>query len=168
MKIFTKTYLLLQNYYITAFLRIFLGSVFLASGLFKITEPKEEFIEVLHEFKLLPEFLIQPFAFILPLVEIIGGVLTVLSIWTSAGLLIIFFLTLIFIGALTINLFRGIDVLDCGCFGMFKFLGKSSKEVLVRDFFLILINLWLLHLQAKKENWSKLFKQIQKKFSRHL
>jgi len=165
---FKKIVRILSNYYVTTFFRLALGGIFIFTGLLKLTEPKEEFIEILHKFDLLPEILVVPFATVLPWVELLSGCLTVLSIWTSVGLVIICGQLLMFIGAISINLLRGVDIAECGCFGFLKIFGENSWEVLSRDFPMLGVGLWLLYLQSIKENWLKLFLQIKNKLSQSL
>ncbi len=152
-----RIYLFSKNKYLIILLRLVLGGIFILSGLLKIFEPREEFIEVLFKFNLLPEFLITPFAIILPWIELLGGIFTILNIWAGVGLIM-------FIGAIVINILRGNNLEDCGCFGgSWRIFGENPYEVLSRDFPLLAISLWLLYLQEQKEKWFKFFKKITNK-----
>jgi hypothetical protein len=54
-------------------------------------------------------------AICLPWVELLSGSLLVLGLWMQGSILILSGLMVVFIGALGINLARGLDV-HCGCF----------------------------------------------------
>ncbi|MEI6221360.1 MAG: MauE/DoxX family redox-associated membrane protein [bacterium] len=134
-------------------LQLMIGGLFVLSGTLKLTENKAALYEVVYQFKLVPEPLIMPFITILPFFELFGGVLTVLNVKPSIGLTVLLGLLVMFMGAITIDLFRGIDLLECGCFGSLRIFGESSREVLFRDSILVTVNLWLLYVHGKSEGW---------------
>jgi uncharacterized membrane protein YphA (DoxX/SURF4 family) len=100
---------------ITAFvLRIVLGCVFIYASLDKIRHP-DLFAEAVYNYQLLPEVAVNLVAICLPWVELLSGSLLVLGLWMQGSILILSGLMVVFIGALGINLARGLDV-HCGCF----------------------------------------------------
>ena len=100
---------------ITAFvLRIVLGCVFIYASLDKIRHP-DLFAEAVYNYQLLPEVGVNLVAICLPWLELLSGSLLVLGLWVQGSILILSGLMVVFIGALGINLARGLDV-HCGCF----------------------------------------------------
>ena len=105
----------LSNQYLLFTLRVILGLIFIYSGIIKIIDTSG-FSNSIYNYKLLPDFLINLLAIILPWIELITGLLLLLGITIKENALIINTLLIIFILAIIINLFRGLDI-NCGCFG---------------------------------------------------
>jgi uncharacterized membrane protein YphA (DoxX/SURF4 family) len=95
-------------------LRVFLGAVFLYAGVTKIMDPSG-FAMAVHNYHLLPGWLVNITAIMLPWVEVVAGASLVLGLWTQGGAFIISGLLLVFTVALGFNLSRGLDI-ACGCF----------------------------------------------------
>jgi len=95
-------------------LRIVLGCVFIYASLDKINYP-DLFAEAVYNYQLLPDMVVNLVAVSLPWLELFSGSLLVLGLWMEASILILSCLMVVFIGALGINLARGLDV-HCGCF----------------------------------------------------
>ncbi|MCP4214895.1 MAG: hypothetical protein GY765_09570, partial [bacterium] len=108
-----------QKIYRAAYLiaSMVLGLVFLL-GFQKVLYP-QEFARAVYSFDLLPDFLIKPFAFIVPWIELICA-LSLLCIpkFRIPALWISLFLLFSFTVAILINLLRGQEI-HCGCFGTF-------------------------------------------------
>ena len=107
-KLFNTKYLLVS-------IRIFLGLVFVFAAVTKVTEA-ETFARAIANYKLLPNFLINFLAIILPWIELCAGVLLVFGISVKENSTILSGLLFIFIIAILISLLRGLNI-DCGCFG---------------------------------------------------
>lgn len=94
--------------------RTALGVVFFYAGLVKSQDPGG-FAQAIYNYRILPGWLINPVAVLLPWVEMVLGASLVLGIWvTGASLLASGFLG-VFALALCLNLARGLDI-ECGCF----------------------------------------------------
>jgi len=106
---------LLNNKYLLLIIRLFLGFVFIYAAVTKISEP-EGFSQAIYNYKLLPLFLVNILAIILPWIELITGVLLIFGISVKENSAILNGLLIIFIIAIVISLFRGLDI-NCGCFG---------------------------------------------------
>lgn len=106
---------ILSNQYLLLLLRIILGLIFIYSGTIKIIDTSG-FSNSIVNYKLLPDLLINFLAIILPWIELTAGLLLILGISVKENILIITSLLAVFIIAIIINLFRGLDI-DCGCFG---------------------------------------------------
>jgi uncharacterized membrane protein YphA (DoxX/SURF4 family) len=122
--------------------RVFLGALFLYSGIVKIADPLG-FALSIYNYKLLPESLINVAAILLPWLEVIVGGSLLLGIGTGGGALIATALFSIFACALTINLIRGLDI-ACGCFSTAANGGSINWFYLLRDLGLLLMSLQVL------------------------
>ena len=116
--------------------RIVIGGLFLATGIFKAIAPPEEFAAVIRTYQILPERALVPIATVLPWVEIVSGAFLALGLWTrwTAGVVGLMLLT--FTLALGSAWARGIDLSDCGCFGGLGF-KENGHEAFVRNLILL-------------------------------
>jgi uncharacterized membrane protein YphA (DoxX/SURF4 family) len=126
---------------ITAFvLRIVLGCVFIYASLDKIRHP-DLFAEAVYNYQLLPEVAVNLVAVCLPWLELLSGSLLVLGLWMQGSIMILSGLMVVFIGALGINLARGLDIY-CGCF-----ITQSTDPItlltLFRDSLFLLLTFYL-------------------------
>ena len=106
---------ILVNKYLLFVLRVILALVFIYAGIEKISVPAG-FSDSINNYKILPLFSVNFFAIILPWIEFIAGALLLFGIKVKENSFIISFLLSIFIIAIMISLFRGLNI-DCGCFG---------------------------------------------------
>ena len=92
-----------------------LASVFGAAGMTKL-RALEVFAGVVGNYRLLPEVMVRPVAYALPVVELIAalGLLVPASRPLAAAMVVL--LLLAFAAAMAVNLRRGRDHIDCGCF----------------------------------------------------
>ena len=121
------------------FMRLFVGGIFVLSGILKLMEPTEEFIAQVTNYQFLPEVLITPFATILPFVELIFGLFLIIGLYHRISSTLLGLSLLSFIIALSWTLFQGISLADCGCFGgKIPFLEASQGELVFRDIILLL------------------------------
>jgi len=92
------------------------AAIFAASGALKFYDV-ESFRGAVTNYRLIPEWMATPFAWIAPVIECAAALgLLLRPIRASAALVLIVLLT-IFTGAIAINLARGRTDIDCGCFG---------------------------------------------------
>lgn len=96
--------------------RLFLGGIFVLAGIPKIINP-EGFSEIVYNYRLLPDILVNLFALLLPWVETAAGVLLLANIWIPAMALLCTAMMFLFLGALGINMLRGLNIY-CGCFAV--------------------------------------------------
>ena len=93
-----------------------LAAVFAAAAVAKLRD-LSIFAAVVQNFRILPEFLARPFAYVLPPVELavaVGVLVEASRGWAAAGALA---LLAAFTVAIAVNLARGRREIDCGCFG---------------------------------------------------
>ncbi len=104
-----------SNKYLVLIFRIFIASVFIFSGIEKITSP-EKFADAILNYKLFPIFSINLIAIIIPWLELFIGVLLLFGIWIKENSMISFILLILFTVLVATTMLRGLDI-SCGCFG---------------------------------------------------
>lgn len=94
--------------------RIILGLIFLYACYDKLLYP-QAFAEVIYNYQVLPDGLVNITAILLPWVELVLGLSLILNVWIPGAAVLGNLLLLAFFAALLFNLYRGMDV-SCGCF----------------------------------------------------
>lgn len=103
----------IAGYYLA---RIILGLIFFYSGLVKIADA-QLFVTAVENYRLLPDFLTPFFAVVLPWVELVAGFALISGFKALPAVTLINLLIIVFIAALSISYFRGLNI-DCGCFNV--------------------------------------------------
>ena len=124
--------MLIRNGWFELVARWVLGTAFIYASYHKIMDPAQ-FAKVIYGYYLFPLFSINSIAIVLPFLELFCGLALVLGIYPRSAALIINFLLIAFILALSLNLIRGQEF-DCGCFS-FSDRGYTYTitETLIRD-----------------------------------
>jgi len=132
----------LANKYLLLLSRLILGFIFIYAGMEKISDP-ESFARTINNYKLLPLFLINISALILPWIEVISGILLLFGITVRENSFITSSLLGIFIIAIAVSLLRGLNI-DCGCFGT---AGGATIGIqkLFENFLLVLLGIQLVY-----------------------
>ena len=94
--------------------RLYLGGVFLLACLHKIAEPEAFAIDIA-TYQLLPLVFVNGFALLLPMVELVAGIMLVLGFRTRAAAFLIVWMMIAFMIGLSHALHLGLDM-SCGCF----------------------------------------------------
>ena len=76
-----------------------------------------EFQETLANYQVIPTFLVKPFSFAMPMVELFAGVGILVPAITNLSALVIALLLLTYMTAMSLNLVKGRRSIDCGCGG---------------------------------------------------
>ncbi len=126
-----------------------LGGVFLWASWEKIANP-QEFAKIIGNYDLLPLAMINPIALALPYIEACCGLLLLTGRLVKGSVLIVNGLLAVFIIAIIVSLFRGLDI-QCGCFSVSADSRGDMIGVLVRDIFLLAIGSWTLYYRIKKD-----------------
>jgi uncharacterized membrane protein YphA (DoxX/SURF4 family) len=116
-------------------LRVYLGVVFLMACWFKIADPASFALDVA-TYQILPLPLINLQALILPWIELAAGLMLITGLWTRPAALLVTSMMVMFIVALSLALFQGLEM-GCGCFASEGGEDPISWRTLVRD------GLWL-------------------------
>ncbi len=121
--------------------RLVLGFTFIYASLDKIANP-DQFARIIYNYKILPHFLINIFAVTLPWVEFLAGLFLIFGVFTESTSFLISFLLLIFIVAISINLYRGVN-LNCGCFSTDPAGAKEGAKLLIKDFVFLFLGIMI-------------------------
>jgi len=142
MKILKSLIDILTDKRVVLIFRLILGVTFFYASLDKIAHP-EQFAKIVYNYKILPGFLINLFAVTLPWIEFLAGLFLILGIFTESASILISFLLVIFVIAISINLFiRGVD-LNCGCFSTNPTGKKEGINLLFKDFLFLFMGLMI-------------------------
>jgi uncharacterized membrane protein YphA (DoxX/SURF4 family) len=95
--------------------RLLLGGVFVVAGILKIPDPAAA-VRAVRAYRLLPEPLVAPVAFGMPVVEIAVGLALLAGVFVRAASIASAVLLIVFIAAVSSAWMRGLQI-DCGCFG---------------------------------------------------
>ena len=123
--------------------RTALGGLFLWSGTAKLMAP-EAFARIVSVYELVPDSLLVPVVYGLPMLEVIAGVGLILDIQYALSMIVA--MLLLFLAVLHFGILRGLEV-DCGCFSAGELAEQSSlRAAFNRDLLLLLlagyIHLW--------------------------
>jgi uncharacterized membrane protein YphA (DoxX/SURF4 family) len=144
-KIFNNKILLLT-------IRMFLGFIFIFAAITKVTDP-EGFSQAIYNYKLIPDFLINFLAIIIPWIELVAGILLAFGISVKENSVIFSGLLVLFIVAIGISLARGLNI-DCGCFGTIDG-SKIGLLKILENIGLLLLSLILIKFDSKYLSISK-------------
>jgi uncharacterized membrane protein YphA (DoxX/SURF4 family) len=106
----------LTEQHVILFVRAFLALVLLTAGIAKLVK-RREFVEVVRNYRLLPERMAGFVGRSLPVIEVVVAIGLLLGIFIYWLAIIAIGLFLLFGSAVAINLLRGRRNISCGCFG---------------------------------------------------
>jgi uncharacterized membrane protein YphA (DoxX/SURF4 family) len=95
--------------------RLLLGMVLVVAGALKVPDPAAA-VRAVRAYRLLPEALVGPVAFGLPMVEIAVGLALLAGVFVRSAAAAAAVLLVVFIAAVGSAWARGLQI-DCGCFG---------------------------------------------------
>jgi uncharacterized membrane protein YphA (DoxX/SURF4 family) len=95
--------------------RLLLGGVFVVAGLLKLPDPAAA-VRAVRAYRLLPESLVAPVAFGLPVLEIAVGLALLLGVFVRTAAIAAAVLLVVFLVGVGSAWARGLQI-DCGCFG---------------------------------------------------
>ncbi|MDX9858248.1 MAG: MauE/DoxX family redox-associated membrane protein [candidate division Zixibacteria bacterium] len=126
---------LIDNDYLTMFSRLLVGGVFIYASIYKIIEPAS-FAKSIWYYHLMPGYLINLLALVLPWIEFVAGVFLILGVLYRGAALWMNVLLVVFVIALSTTIARGIDI-DCGCFKTARSATESAWTSVVRNLVLL-------------------------------
>jgi len=129
--------------YLSPVFRIILGAMFLYAGVTHALDP-QGFATAVANYRVLPGALVNPFAVVLPWLEMISGVTLILGIFIPGSTLMVAGLLFIFSIALGSALYRGLDI-SCGCFTTSHEARSISWSYLARDISLLLLAVYVFY-----------------------
>lgn len=120
--------------------RLILGGIFILSGVLKLLDI-HRFASILYEYGILPDYMINPAAVALPLVEILAGAGLVFNLAFSLELITA--MLLMFISVLWFGILKDLNI-DCGCFSADEIREQGGlQKALYRDFIFIALSVFL-------------------------
>ncbi|MCP4567655.1 MAG: DoxX family membrane protein [FCB group bacterium] len=122
---------ILSNDILAVICRLAFGGLFIYAALDKIVHP-DQFARIVYNYHLLPGSLVNVFALVLPMSELLAGVLIILGIFYPGSRNYLILLMFVFLIAIGINLFRGIN-LECGCFSVSSKAKSVGIQLILRD-----------------------------------
>jgi uncharacterized membrane protein YphA (DoxX/SURF4 family) len=131
------------NRILTLSARFVLGGVFVYAGFDKILHPSA-FAEVVYNYKILPDELINFTAIMLPCLELVLGTFLIIRFWMPGTVVMSNLVLITFIGALVFNMARGLDV-SCGCFSATAVESSMNILTVLRDTSFLTIAVYLLY-----------------------
>jgi uncharacterized membrane protein YphA (DoxX/SURF4 family) len=117
--------------------RLLLGAIFLAAGAAKIFHPGQ-FADIISNYQILPDYLVNLAAIVLPWIETTIGLLILCGLWLPGSVVLADSLLVIFLLALASAAARGIDI-DCGCFSLHPVSSPNFAWYLLRDLMFFLL-----------------------------
>ncbi len=127
--------------------RWLLGLVFIASALGKIVDPAA-FADNVAAYRLLPVQFVNLFAMVMPWLELLVGLSLINRVGFRSGALLAVILDIVFIGAASSAIARGLDI-ECGCITIAR--SKVGWSLIIRDaVLLVLATMVLLHSDRPK------------------
>ena len=115
--------------------------MFTLSAVSKLISP-ETFEAILRQHQILPAAWLRPFAYVLPIVEVLSGTFVLLGLFLRPALAAAGIQLIVFLGALGLALARDIDLSDCGCFAGFGW-QETPEQAIGRDIILLALAAWL-------------------------
>jgi len=101
--------------------RLVVGGVWIVAGALKLPDPAES-VRAVRAYQLLPEAVVPTVGYLLPIVEIVAGVLLVVGLLTRGAAVVSLVLFAAFIVGISWAWSQGLQI-ECGCFG-----GGGTKE----------------------------------------
>jgi uncharacterized membrane protein YphA (DoxX/SURF4 family) len=95
--------------------RLLVGGVFVVAGALKVPDPAAA-VRAVRAYRLLPEGVVAPVAFGLPVVEIVVGLALLAGVFVRTAAIASAVLLIVFLAAVGSAWARGLQI-DCGCFG---------------------------------------------------
>jgi uncharacterized membrane protein YphA (DoxX/SURF4 family) len=132
--------------------RFVLGGLFVYASFDKILHP-HEFAEVVYNYQILPDALVNLTAILLPWLELCAGIFLILGLFLRGALVTCNVLLAVFLAALAFNLARGLDI-DCGCFTASADPSSGGAMVLylLRDAFFLAMGLSVFFCILRRED----------------
>ncbi|TCN57039.1 methylamine utilization protein MauE [Rhodococcus sp. SMB37] len=130
---------------VSAAARLGLAAVWLISGWIKFSDPTQTVVAV-RAYQLLPTDLVRPVAAVLPMVEIVLGLLLLVGLAVRPAAVLSGVTLAVLIGAIVSAWSRGLSI-DCGCFGGGGVAegidgGDYAREI-ARDVGFLALSVWL-------------------------
>lgn len=125
-----------------------LAGVFIVACIHKIGDPHGFALQVA-TYQILPLFLVNLQAIILPWVELAAGVLLIIGLWTRPAALVTIGMNLMFIAAIALALSADLH-LQCGCFSSAQAGDDMSVGLIYRDAAFLVVGAILVYVKPDR------------------
>jgi uncharacterized membrane protein YphA (DoxX/SURF4 family) len=124
--------------------RVVTGGVWVVAGALKLPDPAAS-VRAVRAYDLLPEAVVPTVGHLLPVVEVVVGLLLLLGLLTRPAAVVSSLLFVAFIAGISAAWARGMSI-DCGCFGGGGFDADAREKYpweIARDVGLLAASVWL-------------------------
>lgn len=139
---------ILYNKYFQLVLRLILGATFIYASAAKLFHPAD-FAKAILRYEMLPIYLVNLQAIMMPWIEFFTGVLLILGIFKKGSSLIASASLVIFLVALISAYARGLDI-SCGCFSLEESSSKGDILYRIIQDFIMLAGTIIVYLFSEK------------------
>lgn len=145
----------LSNKYLQIALRLIIGGIFVYASIDKISNPGD-FAKAVKNYDMLPLNLVNFMAIVIPMVELVAGLMLIFGIYVKGSAASISILLVVFLIGLTQALIRGLDI-NCGCFSLDTTSSKSDIVIrIVQDIFMLIGSLAITFFYKTKSELTKI------------
>ncbi len=129
-------------------MRFYIGYIFLVACIHKIVHPEMFAVDVA-TYQILPLYLINLMAIVLPWIELVAALMLILGFRARAGAVLTAGMMVVFIAAISIALSKGLHM-SCGCFA-----SQGAEEdpismaTVFRDLGWLAVSLWIVFFDRK-------------------
>lgn len=137
------------KHYLRVIPRIFVGLILVSTGIGKALD-MPGFVTILDSYQLLPIWLSVVLAYFLPFLELGIGISLLIAFKRLLTACLAVTIHILMLSVVLITLYRGIDVANCGCFGVF-FARPLTPVTAIEDIVMLIMSvLALLDAQARR------------------
>ncbi|MGB0102330.1 MAG: MauE/DoxX family redox-associated membrane protein [Nocardioides sp.] len=131
--------------------RLVVGAVWVYAGALKLFDPAQS-VAAVRAYELLPSSLVQPVGQLLPVIEVVVGLMLILGVLTRGAAVVSAVLFALFIAGIASVWARGMNI-DCGCFGGGGYDPDAASKYpweIARDGVLLLVSLFVAWLPSTR------------------
>lgn len=124
--------------------RLLVGGVWIVAGVLKLPDPASS-VRAVRAYQLLPETVVPAIGYVLPILEVLVGVLLVAGLLVRVSAVVSAVLFVAFVVGISAAWARGLQI-DCGCFGGGGYDANATEKYpleIGRDLGLLFASLWL-------------------------
>ena len=121
----------LKSYFPWLLARIFVGSIFIVAGFFKLSDPIENFRGMITAYGIIPYVLVTPISLTLPWIELFAGIFLVGGYFVRWSAVVLGLLSFSFVILICVARLAGTLPESCGCFG--EHIPMNPYQMLVLD-----------------------------------